>query len=186
MSCSGRNSRLSSGLAGFVLVAAVACTATPAGPDPTEAIRAQYDRLETAFAARDIATVLATRSPQMEVFGPQGQYDDAKRMEEYTRRWFETNKPPIEVKFTILSTRVRSEEEATVTVLQEATRFQDLAGKRRRNQHSVTQDETWIRTAEGWRIRKVENIRDVKRWIDGKRVDPSKPYDPDAPPFNGR
>jgi ketosteroid isomerase-like protein len=167
----------------FALLGAFACSATPPRPDPAAAIRAQYDVLEKAFAARDVAAVLATRSPQMEVFGPQGQHDDAKTMEQYTRRWFEMNKPPIEVKFTILSTRVRGDDEATVTVLQQATRYQELAGKRRQNQHRVTQDETWIRTAEGWRIRKVENIRDVKRWIDGKRIDPSKPYDPDAPPF---
>jgi hypothetical protein len=49
---------------------------------------------------------------------------------------------------------------------------------------TAVQDETWVRTPDGWKNRRVSNIH-ARRWnIDGKTVDPNQPYDPDAPPYN--
>lgn len=133
-------------------------------------IRAQYDVLERAFAARDIDAILATRDRSFEVFGPEGQHDDFARMAEYTRQWFVTNKPPIEVEFEILSIDVRSPDEAAVRVLQKASRHQEREGKLRHVRHEVTQRETWIRTPAGWKLRKVDEIdlAHRRRWIDGE------------------
>lgn len=170
--------------AALLVVLSLACASSPHAAGE-RGIRAQYDVLERAFANRDTAAVLGTRAADFETFGPGGERNDAAQMAEYTRQWFITNQPPITVHFTMQQVRWVSDDEAVVTVLQQATRYQDLAGKRRLNRHSVVQDETWIRSGSTWKIRKVENIRDKKRWIDEKRVDPSKPYDPDAPPFTG-
>ena len=57
-------------------------------------------------------------------------------------------------------------------------------GKRRRVDTSVVQRETWTKTTAGWKLKSVDNVRDQKRFVDGKRVDPTKPHDPDAPPYN--
>jgi ketosteroid isomerase-like protein len=132
-------------------------------------IRAQYDRLEAAFAAQDIATILAIRDPRMEVFGPNGEHDDYARMAEYTRQWFITNKPPIETHITMQSIEVLSADEIAVQVLQRASRYQERDGKLRHVEHEVTQRETWIRTPDGWKISKVDQIdlAHRKRWIDG-------------------
>lgn len=132
-------------------------------------IRAQYDRLERAFESQDIATILAIRHPQMEVFGPNGQQDDYARMAEYTRQWFITNKPPIQTHNTMLSIEVVSADEIAVQVLQHASRYQERDGKLRRVEHEVTQRETWTRTPDGWKIRKVDQIdlANRKRWVDG-------------------
>jgi hypothetical protein len=73
---------------------------------------------------------------------------------------------------------------AVAEVFQEATRYRELAGKRRRVDTNVSQRETWSKTAEGWKLKSVDNVRDQKRFVDGKRVDPTKPYDPDAPPYD--
>jgi hypothetical protein len=68
-------------------------------------------------------------------------------------------------------------------VLQEATRYRELEGRRRRVETSVVQRETWAKTAAGWKLKSVDNVRDQKRFVDGKRVDPSKPYDLEALPY---
>jgi ketosteroid isomerase-like protein len=132
-------------------------------------IRAQYDKLERAFAAQDIPAILSIRDPRLEVFGPNGEYDDYARMAEYTRRWFVMNKPPIETKITMQSVEAISPDEMAVNVLQRASRYQEREGKLRRVEHEVTQRETWVRTPDGWKIRKVDQIdlKNRKRWIDG-------------------
>ena len=132
-------------------------------------IRAQYDILERAFAARDEATIVGMRDQNLEVIGPNGQHDDFAKMAEYTRQWFILNKPPIETRMTIESIEMKSPDEAAVRVLQRASRYQERDGKLRRVEHEVRQRETWIRTAAGWKIRKVDEIdlAHRKRWIDG-------------------
>src|SRR5678816_1638779 len=72
---------------------------------------------------------------------------------------------------------------AVAEVFQEASRYRELAGKRRRVDTSVVQRETWAKTADGWKLKSVDNVRDQKRFVDGKQVDPLKPYDPEAPPY---
>jgi ketosteroid isomerase-like protein len=152
----------------FVVFTLAACaTATS---DIERQIRAQYDVLEAAFERQDIPAILAMRDPRFETFGPQGQRDDYERMAEYTRQWFVMNKPPIETSFTIESIEILAPDEAAVRVLQRASRMQDRDGVLRRVEHEVRQRETWIRTAEGWKLRKVDEIDLInrKRWIDGE------------------
>jgi ketosteroid isomerase-like protein len=145
-------------------------------------LRHQYDALAAATDRRDVEAVLAFRAADFHVTGPDGRHLDAEEMEGYTRRWFEMNRPPIDVHFTIRDVRVDGDE-ATVTVLQEGSRRQEVAGVKCTVAHSVIQDETWRKTPAGWRIASVENVHDQRRWVDGKRVDPTKPFDPDAPAF---
>lgn len=150
----------------FLLVCACASAAATARRE----IQHQYGVLSRAFAARDAAAVVGMRDPAFEVFGPQGQHDDYERMAEYTRQWFVTNQPPIEVQFTIESLELRSPGEAVVRVLQRASRYQERDGKLRRVEHEVRQRETWIRTPAGWRLRKVDEIdlANRKQWVDGQ------------------
>jgi hypothetical protein len=70
---------------------------------------------------------------------------------------------------------------AVAEVFQEASRTRELAGKVRKVETSVIQRETWVKTLEGWKLQSVDNVRDQRRFVDGKRVDPTKPYDPNAP-----
>jgi ketosteroid isomerase-like protein len=145
-------------------------------------LRGEYDALATAFERQDIDAVLAFRADDFHTIGPDGRHLNAEEMERYTRDWFERNRPPIRTRFTLRDIRVDADR-ATVTVFQEASRRQLLAGRERLVEHSVIQDETWQKSPAGWRIVAVENVHDQRRWVDGKRVDPTQPYDPDAPPF---
>ena len=61
---------------------------------------------------------------------------------------------------------------ATVTVRQAYSRVQRMEGKLRKVETSVTQDETWVRTAQGWKRRLVENPREMEWFVDGQRVEP--------------
>ena len=158
----------------LALLLLASCVSTSTSPE--REIRAQYDALERALAARDIAAILATRDPAFETFGPEGQRDDFARMAEYTRRWFEQNKDPIETHMTIESIEQRSPDEVAVRVLQRASRYQERDGRLRRVEHEVRQRETWIRTPAGWRLRKVDEIdlKNRKRWIDGVLEQPQR------------
>jgi hypothetical protein len=40
-----------------------------------------------------------------------------------------------------------------------------------------------VNTPEGWKLKLIDDVRPGAWIVDGKRVDPSKPYDPDAPPY---
>jgi hypothetical protein len=67
---------------------------------------------------------------------------------------------------------------AIAEVLQEATRYREIDGQRRRVDTSVKQRETWSRTPEGWKLKYVDNVRDAKTFIDGKpfeRADSTAP-----------
>jgi hypothetical protein len=158
----------------FVSILLLLASCTSAATSAEQGIRAQYDVLERAFAAADLAAILATRDPAFEVFGPQGQHDDFERMAEYARQWFVTNKPPVVVRFTIESVEHLSGNEVAVRVLQRASRYQEREGKLRRVEHEVRQRETWIRTPAGWRVRKVDEIdlANRKGWIDGELEQP--------------
>jgi hypothetical protein len=45
----------------------------------------------------------------------------------------------------------------------------------------VTQDETWVRTADGWKLSFVANVRDGETWIDGERFEPAAPQPTTTP-----
>ena len=72
---------------------------------------------------------------------------------------------------------------AVADVLQEVIRTRELAGKVREVKTSVVQTETWVYVNDQWNLKLVDNVHDQKRFVDGKRVDPAKPYDPNAPPY---
>jgi len=154
----------------LVAIAALALTCCASTSVSVEReLRSRYDTLERAFEAQDISTILSVRDPALEVFGPNGEHDDYAKMAEYTRQWFITNRPPIKTKMTIESIEMKSPNEAAVRVLQRASRYQERDGKLRLVEHEVRQRETWIRTASGWKMRKVDEIdlKNRKRWIDG-------------------
>jgi hypothetical protein len=106
-------------------------------------------------------------------------------MEQYSRQFLESNQPPYDIRVTIQQLTVSENQLIAVAdVFQEATRYRELEGRRRKVDTSVLQRETWAKTAAGWKLKSVDNVHDQKRFVDGKRVDPTKPYDPNAPPYD--
>ena len=148
-------------------------------------LEAQYQRLAEAHAQRDLKAIVALKTTDFHTIGPDGRVSDSKMMEEYSRQFLESNLPPITARFTIQKLTVSTNNLiALVEVFQEVTRYRELAGKRRKVETSVVQRETWAKTADGWKLKVVDNVGTQKRFVDGKRVDPSKPYNPDDPPYD--
>jgi ketosteroid isomerase-like protein len=153
--------------------------------DVRKELEAQYKKLAEAHDRKDVKAILALKTSDFHTFFPDGRIGDSKLMEEYTRNFLERNQPPFDQRFTIQKLTVSDNKLIAVAeVLQELTRNQDLAGKRRKVETSVVQREIWAKTPEGWKLKSVDNVRDQKKFVDGKRVDPSKPYNPDDPPYS--
>ena len=153
-----------------LLVATVACASVPENVRVQREIQAEYDKLSAAFNRQDVDGVLSFRTPDFFVHGPQGERQTFEQMAEYTRNWLLVqNKPPIDVSVTVESVELLPDGAAAAKVTQRASRYQDREGKRVHVGHVVQQRETWVRTANGWKIRMVDQIdlANRKRWIDG-------------------
>ena len=148
-------------------------------------LEAQYQKLAEAHDRRDLKAIVALKTDDFHAIFPDGKVGDSKVMEQYSKQFLESNQPPYHIRVTILKLTVSENKLIAVAeVLQEATRYRELAGKRRKVDTSVLQRETWSKTTAGWKLKSVDNVHDQKRFVDGKRVDPTKPYNPDDPPYN--
>jgi ketosteroid isomerase-like protein len=148
-------------------------------------IQAQYEKLGAAHEREDLAAILALKTPDFHAIFPDGRVGDAKVMEEYSRQFLASNEPPYNTRFTIEKLTVSEHRLIAVAdVLQEVTRYRDLEGKRRLVATGVRQRETWSKTPQGWKLKSVDGVHDQKTFVDGKRIEPGKPYDPDAPPYD--
>lgn len=143
----------------------------------------QYAKLADANQRRDLAAILALRSRDFSTSGPDGQHSTYEQMAEYSRQMVAEIRPPIHLRNTILELTLNGDEAAAV-VLQEFSRMQIKVGKLHRIVTSAIQKETWLRTPDGWKLKFVEDVHDRRWFVDGKRIDPNKPYNPDDPPFS--
>ena len=160
---------------------------TPKLKDKSKPVRHQleqaYAGLEAAIEKNDAEAILAFRHPDFGAIDFEGRTFSAEDMRNRTYQMVSLIQPPIDAGFELGTIELNGADEAVVTVRQSFSRMQTVAGKLRKLDTSVTQDETWVRTAEGWRLRFVQNVHDMKWFVDGKRVEPGKPYDPDAPAY---
>lgn len=171
-------------LAAFLVSCACAAASEEAGAlSVCRELQARYRDLARANEARDIAAVQAIRTPDFSTIGPDGRRNSPADMEAYSRRLFESIRPPIRIENTILSLAIDGDT-AVVDVLQEFSRRLLVNEVERAVETSVIQKETWRRMPDGWRIAFVSDVHDGRRFVDGKRVEPGQPYDPEAPPFS--
>ena len=174
--------------AAFFLIALI-CQALVAraqdDADVRRELEAQYKKLAEAHDRKDLKAIIALKTSDFHAVFPDGRVGDSKLMEQYSKEFLERNKPPFNLRFTIQKLTVSYNKLIAVAeIFQEAARYQDLSGKRRRVETSVIQREIWAKTTEGWKLKSVDNIHDPKKFVDGKRVDPAKPYNPDDAPYN--
>lgn len=148
------------------------------------AIEGQYAKLAEAVKNKDFEAFQALRTADFSTVNLTGAAQNSEQMAARARLLLEVIQPPIEVSHEILNLNARNAETVVATIRQRFSRMQNIAGKARPIETAVTQDETWVKTPQGWKLKYVENEKDLLRFIDGKRVEPGKPYDPDAPPYN--
>ena len=148
-------------------------------------LNTRYETLAKAMDERDLEKMLSFKTSDFHSIGPDGRVLDNITMKEYSRQFITNNIPPYNIKNTILNLRLSDNKiVAVVDVFQESVRKRDLLGKVREVKTTVLQTETWIFTTKQWKLKLVDNVHDQKRFVDGKRVDPTKPYNPDDPPYD--
>lgn len=153
--------------------------------DVRKELETQYQKLAEAHDRKDLKAIVGLKTSDFHAFFTDGRVGDSKLMEQYSKEFLERNQPPFNLRFTIQKLTVSYNKLIAVAeVFQEAARYQDLTGKRRKVETSVIQREIWAKTPDGWKLKSVDNIHSQKKFVDGKRVDPTKPYNPDDPLFN--
>jgi hypothetical protein len=150
------------------------------------AIDHQYAVIEHATFAKDTMELYSVYSPDFEAVNIDGGVWKFKDSAAYTTSGFDQVKENIHLNNTIVAMVSCKSGEVKATVLQQWTRMQQSFGKLRRFETNTVQDETWVLDGDTWMRLRVDNIRPGAWFIDGKRVNPHHPYDPDAPEYNPR
>src|SRR6476659_70387 len=136
------------------------------------AIEAWYDRNIEAFNNKDVAAVMALRADDFHTLMPIGKVNTRADMEAYTKRFLDRIDHFISQSFQIGTIEVLGEL-ASADVTQKTVRLQRLPdGTLHKVEAGVVQRETWKRTAGGWKLYTVDNIRDSSLLVD------DKPYEP--------
>ena len=146
------------------------------------ALEAQYAKIAEAQINKDIDAMRALRTPDFTVDTANGEKWDLETSLNYSKAGFQQVQSNIRITNTIESLNVHGDV-AVAVVHQQWSRMQMKAGKLRRVDTEAIQTETWVNTQDGWKLKHIGDIKPGAWYIDGKRIDPSKPYDPNAPEF---
>ena len=166
----------------FVLMILAVCAAScsrpfspsssiPAAADPSvvrRALERRYEENVRAFLAKDLAAIMALRTEDFHSVTPDGAVHDRAAMEQRTLGFLNGIDRWIATSFEIDSLEI-SGDLARAVVRQHADRMalrED--GLVHHVETWVVQSETWRRTAEGWKLYRVDGIRDQRRLIDGE------------------
>jgi ketosteroid isomerase-like protein len=143
-----------------------------AGTADTSAVRREieqwYDENTRAFLAKDVHAIMALRTRDFHAVTPDGTEQDRGAMEHYTigllngiDRWISLN-------FDIDSLEV-SGDLARAIVRQHLVRMALRPdGLVHHVETWVTQREAWRRTPDGWKLYRVDGVRDQRRLVDGQ------------------
>ena len=127
-----------------------------------------YRRNREAFLAKDVKAVMALRTEDFHTIGPDGTMRDRAAMESYTVGLLNGIERWIAIEFEVDSLALDGLE-ADATMRQHLVR---MALRPDNQAHHVetwaTQRERWRRTKDGWKLAKVDQVRDLKRLVDGQ------------------
>ena len=138
-----------------------------------KAIEAWYERNIEALNAKDVAAVMALRTDDFHTFTPDGKVNTRADMEAYTKRLLDRIDHFISQEFEIGTIDVQGDL-ASADVTQKTVRMQRLPdGTLHKVEARVVQRETWKRTAQGWKMYTVDNIRDSSIFVDDKPYNPA-------------
>lgn len=149
---------------------------------PRAEIERQYARLDSAIRRNDVAGILAIQAPSFTSDNLNGVAMDYAAMEARTRLMASLIDSVIHVRNTIRDF-ARRRDTVVVTVCQEYSRIQRVAGQPHRIDTSVLQRERWVRLGGDWKRERVDEEHGLRWFVDSVRIEPGRPYTPGAPPY---
>lgn len=173
-------------LAASLLAAGDATSDSKLKPKPVRAaLERRYAELREGYFGRDSSVVLASRLAGFFSITPSGDTLDSEAVRAYTRASFEQVQRTLSLNWKLGVIDVHGDTGA-VEVEQHWVRRQLKGGAVRVVNTRARQRETWICRGDQWLLWRVDHVRPGVWRVDGKRIDPSKPYDPDAPEYRPR
>jgi ketosteroid isomerase-like protein len=129
-----------------------------------------YAQNTAAFKARDAKAIMALRTPDFHTLTPDGKTNDFKFMAERTETFVGRIVEWISMKFEIGTIEVEGDL-AWAYVTQDTERMQRFPdGTVHKVRAKAVQREWFRRTPDGWRLYKVDDIKDLATWVDGVRI----------------
>lgn len=147
------------------------------------AIEAQYAQLAAAIRRKDVDALFALYAPDFHAVTPTGEVWTRERSLAYQRNGMAQVEETTQISNTIVRLAFCGDE-ATATVLQQWYRAQWMGGTLRRVETNAVQDEHWVKARDGWKRGNIDEVKNGAAFVDGRRVDTNKPYDPEAPAYD--
>ena len=127
-----------------------------------------YARNMAAFKAKDVAAVMALRADDFHTITPDGRVNTRAEMETRTRLFLDRIDHFISQDNQIGTIEVEGHL-ASADITQKTVRMQRFPdGALHKVESAVVQRETWKKTEEGWKLYRVDNIRDGGLLVDDK------------------
>ncbi|MFN7949900.1 MAG: DUF4440 domain-containing protein [Blastocatellia bacterium] len=132
-----------------------------------KALEDWYAQNSAAFQQKDVAAVMALRADDFHTVLPDGTTNTRADMQAYTVRLLGMIEEFLTLDFAIGTIDVQGDL-ASADVTQKTVRRQRLPdGQIHQVDARAVQRETWKKTADGWKLYRVDNIRDQGIWVDG-------------------
>ncbi len=158
----------------FALALFVGCASMD--PASTESVQKEleltYQSLAEANARRDMNAIVAMWSDDFSRVEQDGSVTTAAEVRSAWQELLDTSLDPLHFRYSIQALEV-NEGEAIATVQQEVSRMRAIDGELKQLDTVATQRETWVKTDEGWRLRRISDVRELRRLVDGVPSDQS-------------
>ena len=139
-----------------------------------KAIEEWYGRNVEAFNAKDVAAIMALRTEDFHTITPDGKVNTRADMEARTKLFLDRIDRFISQDNRIGTIEVEGDL-ASADVTQRTVRMQRFPdGALHKVEAGAVQRETWKKTSEGWKLYRVDNIRDDGLLVDGKPYKPNQ------------
>ena len=135
-----------------------------------KAIEDWYVRNMNGFNAKDVTAIMALRTDDFHTITPDGKVNTRADMEARTIRFLNMIDHFISQDYQIGTIEVEGDL-ASADITQKTVRMQRLPdGTLHKVEAGAVQRETWRKTAEGWKLYRVDNIRDSGVLVDDKPI----------------
>lgn len=139
-----------------------------------KAIEDWYARNMAAFKAKDVTAIMALRTEDFHTITPDGRVNTRADMEARTRLFLDRIDHFISQDNQIGTIELDADL-ASADITQRTVRMQRFPdGTLHKVESSAVQRETWKKTAEGWKLYRVDNIRDGGLLVDDKPYKPNQ------------